>query len=386
MSPRAAPANKPLVLLPLLLAAASAALASPPSALPRLALGQVSVSGISSGADLAVQLQVAFSDLIDGAGIFAGQAFHCATQRFPDDNLTSPNPSVPFCDGCPPGTTLGYDHCKRHPEVAQNISLLVEYARRQAAEGTIAPLTTLAERRVFLYRGTQDHTYNRGAVNATANFFRTFLPNESVYFEHTVQSAHLVPTIDPYLCWWEEWSGPDNCTFDGAGHVLRWVHGKNALRGGRVNTTETLHAKYMRDFDQTLYARGDALMASRGKVFVPPDCTKEGAACNVHIFFHVGGSGISRTATTRHRASALCAADRVAALHTRIDHRRAATWSTLLMSSRSTAASMSGPWLTALWWCIPRWGRAVTFHRCTAVAGMAMATLDLRTPFAQGRK
>ena len=265
--------------------------------LPRLELGEVIVSGISSGADLAVQLQVAFSDLIAGAGIFAGQAYHCAVQRFPLDNLTHPSPSVPWCDGCPTGTSLGYDHCKRNPEVASNVSLLVEYAKRQAAAGTVAPLDTLATRRVFLYRGTRDHTYNKGAVQATAEFFLAFLPAKSVHFEKEVQSAHLVPTIDKYLCWWEEWQGPDNCTFDGAGHVLRWVHGEQALDGGRENNTapETLYSKYMRDFDQTLYFPGassntsggsSTLMASSGKVFVPPACVEPGASCRAHFFFH----------------------------------------------------------------------------------------------------
>jgi hypothetical protein len=223
-------------------------------ALPRLTLGQVSVSGISAGADLAVQLQVAYADLIDGAGIFAGQAFHCAVQRFPRDNLTTgPNAHVPWCDGCPPNTSLGYDHCKHHPENIDT-SLLLSYARRQGAAGTIAPLATLAKRRVFLYRGTRDHTYNKGAVQATASFFEALLPEGAVFFEHTVNSSHLVPTIDPYLCWWQEWIGPDNCTFDGAGHVLHWVHGEVALRGGRDNTTapDDLYKTYMRDFDQNL--------------------------------------------------------------------------------------------------------------------------------------
>lgn len=32
------------------------------------------------------------------------------------------NPSVPYCDGCPPGYTIGYDHCKRHPNITQSPS------------------------------------------------------------------------------------------------------------------------------------------------------------------------------------------------------------------------------------------------------------------------
>ena len=47
-----------------------------------------------------------------------------------------------------------------------------------------------------------------------------------------------------------------------------------------------LYKDYMRDFNQSIYAGERALMASTGKVFVPPACSKRGAACNVHMFFH----------------------------------------------------------------------------------------------------
>merc|ERR1711862_440815 len=61
----------------------------------------ISVSGISSGADFAVQLQVAYSSLFVGAGVFAGQAYHCAVHRFPGEELQDLDPSVPYCDNCP---------------------------------------------------------------------------------------------------------------------------------------------------------------------------------------------------------------------------------------------------------------------------------------------
>jgi poly(3-hydroxybutyrate) depolymerase len=49
------------------------------AALPQLHIDNagISISGISSGADMAVQMQVAFSSSICGVGVFAGQAYHC---------------------------------------------------------------------------------------------------------------------------------------------------------------------------------------------------------------------------------------------------------------------------------------------------------------------
>ena len=45
-----------------------------------------------------------------------------------------------------------------------------------------------------------------------------------------------------YLCWWEEWAGPDNCTFDGAAEVFKWVYGPESLAGGRNNNTAVSRA------------------------------------------------------------------------------------------------------------------------------------------------
>jgi hypothetical protein len=85
----------------------------------------ISISGLSSGADFAAQFQVAYSSLLVGSGVFAGQPWRCAVTRFTADaqvpicqsqhndcNTVHPAPSVPFCDGCDNGLTLIYDHCK----------------------------------------------------------------------------------------------------------------------------------------------------------------------------------------------------------------------------------------------------------------------------------
>ena len=57
-----------------LLAVATASMAAPPPPLPALniAIEDTSVSGISSGAFMSVQMQVAHSAIIRGAGIVAG--------------------------------------------------------------------------------------------------------------------------------------------------------------------------------------------------------------------------------------------------------------------------------------------------------------------------
>ncbi|CAE8698844.1 unnamed protein product, partial [Polarella glacialis] len=69
-----------------------------------------------SGADFAVQFQVAYSASVQGAAIFAGQPYSCTVMRFPLDQLVPENSEVPNCIGCSPNETLVYDHCKGHPD------------------------------------------------------------------------------------------------------------------------------------------------------------------------------------------------------------------------------------------------------------------------------
>jgi hypothetical protein len=159
--------------------------------------GSVSISGISSGADFAAQFHTAFSSKVMGVCIFAGQAPHCAVQLFPTETPEQGSSiSVPYCDGCPNGTSIGYDHCKKHPEII-NVPILCKRAAQQAASGAIDPLHYLQDpsQRVYLYRGTHDTTYNKGAVNGTANFYRALMNPGTVstqlYFETDIDSGHL---------------------------------------------------------------------------------------------------------------------------------------------------------------------------------------------------
>ena len=64
-----------IVLMLLLLGAAARAQVV---SLPAMKAGQVSVSGLSSGAFMAVQFEVAFSRTVTGAGVIAGGPYYCS--------------------------------------------------------------------------------------------------------------------------------------------------------------------------------------------------------------------------------------------------------------------------------------------------------------------
>ncbi|CAE8614897.1 unnamed protein product [Polarella glacialis] len=94
------------------------------------------VSGLSSGADFAVQFQVAYSASVQGAAIFTGQPYSCAVMRFPLDQLVPEKSEVPNCIGCPPNETLVYDHCKGHPDWV-DVKMLGDLAKEKYSKGRI---------------------------------------------------------------------------------------------------------------------------------------------------------------------------------------------------------------------------------------------------------
>ncbi len=79
-----------------------------------------------------------------------------------------PSTGAAPCDGCPPGTTLLYDHCKKPAEPGgpgwTSVPLLVQGAEAAGAAGSIAPTTHLAHTRHFVFRGSKDTVYLDGCV------------------------------------------------------------------------------------------------------------------------------------------------------------------------------------------------------------------------------
>lgn len=103
---------------------------------------------------------------------------------------------MPHCLGCPPNTTLTYDHCKVYPDIVE-VDKLVEYARTLAAAGKIDALEHLRDLRLYLYRGTNDATYFKGSVANVGAVFAPFMrnPMEQILLNNTVPSAHSWPTV-----------------------------------------------------------------------------------------------------------------------------------------------------------------------------------------------
>lgn len=60
--------------------------------------------------------------------------------------------------------------------------MLTTHDTLQASAGAIDSVENLEHRRVLLYHGKSDTTYNNGSVRAAFDFFKAFVPETSLRF------------------------------------------------------------------------------------------------------------------------------------------------------------------------------------------------------------
>jgi poly(3-hydroxybutyrate) depolymerase len=258
--------------------------------LPRLQINpqQISISGLSSGADFAVQFHVAYSSVLCGSGIFAGQPFHCAVTKFKNDTLvpsTTKQPgSVPVCEGCPKGQTLIYDHCKNHPDVVDPM-VLVNRTLEMAGNGDIDDVLELAVDQIYLYRGTKDETYLKGSVENVAEYFSYFVrnPEAQILFNNTTPSAHCWPLEDYGVPCGFQGVGHEleKCNYDGPGAALNHIYSSPKLLppAAKSNTRNLYY------FDQSPFDADNTVgLNVTGFIYIPEPCMSD--SCKLHISLH----------------------------------------------------------------------------------------------------
>lgn len=236
---------------------AAAAHAAAP--LPQLVIdpAQTSVSGLSSGGFMAVQLHVALSaTFAKGAGIVAGGPFFCAEG------------SIVNATG----------RCMTHGSTIP-VTSLVSTTKSWSASGLIDPVAKLANSKVYLYSGSADRTVVPAVMDDLNAWYRAFVPAESITYQKAVASGHGMVTDDagvacgttasPYI---------NDCDFDLAGAVLQQLYGTLAPRNDGA-----LGGRFV-EFDQGAFVSGHGLAAT-GWVYVPQACA-EGQSCRLHVVLH----------------------------------------------------------------------------------------------------
>jgi hypothetical protein len=256
-----------------------AACKSETTALPALGaeLGATSVSGLSAGAYMAGQFQIAHSSIVKGAGIVAGGPYGCAESAFAD---VMPGPGAPFLN-----LSKAMNGCMLDAMQAWGIpnpELLAERARKLAKLDRIDATEGMAHSRVYLFSGTNDRIVVPSIVAAAAKLYSALgVPDAQVKLVSDIGAGHAFVTEDKGLaCGRTGEPYITDCDYDQAGVLLGHIYGQ--LRPRAAQPAGEFIAFDQREFSRDLTGHG---LDDAGVVYVPKSC-RPGPGCRVHIVFH----------------------------------------------------------------------------------------------------
>jgi len=236
-------------------AAGNTAAAAP---LPMLNIdsSQTTVSGISSGGYMAVQLHVAYSArFAKGAAVIAGGPYNCA-------------------EG---GILKALTRCFGKAPIP--VDDLVKTTNEWAKDGLIDATTNLASSKVYLFAGANDTDVNPATTTSLQQYYQQFVKPANIVIKTDVKSEHAFLTDDVgNACLTKDMPFINNCNFDLAGALLQQLYGNLAAR-----KNETLDGSLV-EFDQTAFVSGHG-MGTSGWVYIPKSCTA-GTACRLHVALH----------------------------------------------------------------------------------------------------
>ncbi len=250
----------------LLVASLGACAADESAALGKLNVDakRISVAGLSSGAYMATQSQLAWPERFSAAALVAGGPWGCA-----DGDL------MVALGSCMKGSP------------APDIPALVARAQARSTKGDIGPLAALGGSKVYVLHGSADGVVAANVGKDAAGFYEALraampaLKGLQVTYDGKRDFGHNLPVAGkgddcalsqaPFL---------GHCGFDAAQAIFEDFYGKPAHAvadaGGEL-----------RSFAQKPYeAEGKpALLADNGYVYVPKSCAA-GKACGVMVVFH----------------------------------------------------------------------------------------------------
>ena len=221
---------------------------------------QTTVSGLSAGGFMAVQMHVAYSaTFAKGAGIFAAGPYNCAEGSIV--NATG------RCMASPSGIPT---------------STLVNTTKTWASQGLIDPVAHLQNSKVYLFSGTLDSVVKPGVVDALRTYYGNFVPAANIVHKKDLAAEHALVT-DDYGSGCSVKGAPfiNDCNFDLAGTMLQHLYGPlNPRNGG------TLPAGNFIEFNQTEFISSHG-MGTTGWAYVPQACQAgSGTACRLHVVLH----------------------------------------------------------------------------------------------------
>ncbi|PGH56082.1 plasmid partitioning protein [Azospirillum palustre] len=262
-----------LVLAPLPVAAQSAAQIRLSDLKLKIDPAQTTVSGISSGAYMAGQFQVAYSGLVKAAGLVAGGPYDCAE----------------VSTGGVATAIVALKRCMDVAMGASDVDALVANAKAREKAKEIDPLSNMAQAKIYLFNGDGDVTVKRPVADATDRFYRALgVAEANLSYVKLPKAAHAYIT-DGYgaACDFIPKEGEkseyiNNCQYDQAGAIVRFFY------ADAKTPNASAAARQPQLFNQAPFV-GDTSrsgMAKTGYIYVPEACEGGAQTCRIHVAFH----------------------------------------------------------------------------------------------------
>ena len=269
--------------------------AQPLQALPNLDRTAIAVSGLSSGAFFAHQFHIAFSKLVNGAGIVAGGPYGCV------ENI--PNPFSWFATVPLDRMSAALVACTHYfgdryfglrppePKAADSTDLIETAWKRRAIDDP----ANLADDRVWIFHGKNDAIVPRGVAEVLKQVYEARgvrAPALHADWNGAGRAAsHGLPvarftgqsTFPTRDCEQHEPPFIIQCGFEAAEALLRHLHpGSFNPPSDDPHRDGTLIAFDQSEFPEAADER--ASLSRVGYLYVPAACGSE--ACRLHVAFH----------------------------------------------------------------------------------------------------
>ncbi len=258
-------------------------------------LSETSVSGISSGAFMAVQFGVAHSSIVKGVGATAGGPYFCASDDVPSLRGTIGNVIARCMQGDP-----AYP---KRPITKTQMGAMAKATESWARAGRIDATSHLKRQRIWIFHGYNDGVVRYPVSDALYDYYTHFVDPSRIFYKDNLKAGHAQITDECgdrqgvcNLCQHTggnfmnqcQQAGATNVPYDAAGSMLQHIYGTLAPR----SSPSAPKGKII-PFSQSEFARDGTgaplpiriAMAEDGYVYVPDACGKE-ERCRVHIAFH----------------------------------------------------------------------------------------------------
>ena len=266
-------------------------------------LKETTVSGISSGAFMAVQMAVAKSASVRGVAATAGGPYFCALQDSAGGGyVIGTNNVIARC-------MQGDPMYPAQPITDAQLQDMANAANSWSASGKIDPVSNLAGQAVWVFHGYNDGIVKLPVADALVQWYSKFIPASQIFYKDDLNAAHSQisascgaaggngASCNPCSTTGNQFinacadkpPASSGALYDAAGAALQMFYGP------LVRTATDKLGGQVQEFNQAPYLKrhsgnpvsypSEIAMGETGYVYVPQAC-KQGQPCRLHIAFH----------------------------------------------------------------------------------------------------